>query len=304
MRSLRAGRAVDALRLGQDAIALLDRHGHLVPVDLLRQTAAAALTSGDGDAGGALLNRAAQLVRGADQQDVDPLDHARVIAEQARYLMTRGEPEQAEELLLQAHRLFRAAGSEREAAAVMGIIADIAYQRGDYDEALRIRREDELPVYERLGDTRATAICWGKIADITFQRGDYDEAAELQRRRLQVNEGLGDLDGIAAAKWGLAQIDLARKDYQSAFPRLVEAFQTLYRLQRAAGSAMVGRVLGEVLLARGAASPGPPGIRNELGCRHKDRRDRSGAANKPAVGPLLRRNRARIDVPTRTCHKQ
>jgi hypothetical protein len=52
VRSLRAGRAVDALRLGQDAIALLDRHGHLVPVDLLRQTADAALTSGDGDAGG------------------------------------------------------------------------------------------------------------------------------------------------------------------------------------------------------------------------------------------------------------
>jgi hypothetical protein len=35
----------------------------------------------------------------------------------------------------------------------MGSIADIAEGRGEYDEALRIRREVELPAFERLGDT-------------------------------------------------------------------------------------------------------------------------------------------------------
>jgi hypothetical protein len=30
---------------------------------------------------------------------------------------------------------------------------------------------------------------------------------------------LGDLDGIASADWGLAQIDLDRNDYQPALPR-------------------------------------------------------------------------------------
>ena len=49
--------------------------------------------------------------------------------------------------------------------------AEIAYQRGDYDEALRIRREVQLPVYERLGDTRDAALTWGNIADIAYQRG-------------------------------------------------------------------------------------------------------------------------------------
>ena len=44
-----------------------------------------------------------------------------------------------------------------------------------------------------------------------------------------MNKQLGDLDGIAAATWGLAQIDLAREDYQSALPRLVESFQILRR---------------------------------------------------------------------------
>ena len=136
-----------------------------------------------------------------------------------------------------------------------GKIADIAYQRGDYDEALRIHREVQLPVYERLGDTRETAVTWGKIADIAYQRGDYDEAAELQRKRLEVCKQLGDLDGIADTDWGLAQIDLAREDYQAAFPRLVESFQIFGRLQRPDGIAVVGMTLGQLLLAAGQADP-------------------------------------------------
>jgi hypothetical protein len=75
----------------------------------------------------------------------------------------------------------------------------------------------------------------------------------LQRTRLQVNERLGDLDGIAAANWDLAKIDLARQDYQSAYTRLTESFQILHHLQRADGIAVVGSVLGELLLAAGHA---------------------------------------------------
>ena len=203
--ALRSGPAVDAFRLGRDAIAMLDRHGHVIPLLLLRQTADAALTSGDGEAGEALLNRAVRLAEAEDVTGGDPLDQARVIFEQANRLVTRGDIDQAEQLLRQAHQMFTAGASEREAAAVMGNIADIAYRRGDYDEALRIRHEIELPVYERLGDTRSTAVAWGSIADIAYQRGDYDEAAELRREQLEITKQLGALDGIAAAEWGLAQ---------------------------------------------------------------------------------------------------
>jgi hypothetical protein len=42
-----------------------------------------------------------------------------------------------------------------------GEIADVHYDRGGYDEALRIRREVELPVYERLGDTPSAAVRLG-----------------------------------------------------------------------------------------------------------------------------------------------
>jgi tetratricopeptide (TPR) repeat protein len=124
-------------------------------------------------------------------------------------------------------------------------------RRGDYDETLRIRREVQLPVYERLGDTQSAAVTWGQIADIAYQRGDYDEAADLQRKRLEAHRQLGDLDGIAAASWDLAQIDLAREDYQAAFPRLVESFQIFSRLQRPDGIAVVGSALAQLLIAAG-----------------------------------------------------
>ena len=200
--ALRSGPAADAFRLGQETIGLLDRHGHAVPLLLLRQVAAAALTSGDGQAGAALLDRAMRQAETAGQERADSLDQARVIAERAVHLITSGEPDQAEKLLRHACQLFTSAGSEREAAIAMGSIADIAYQRGDYDESLRIRREIQLPVFERLGDTRSAAVTWGQIANIVYQRGDPDEALRIRREiQLPVYERLGDIRETAIA-WG------------------------------------------------------------------------------------------------------
>jgi tetratricopeptide (TPR) repeat protein len=100
-------------------------------------------------------------------------------------------------------------------------------------------------------NAHAAAIAWGQIADIAEHLGDYDEAAALQQRRLEVNERLGDLDGIAAASWSLARIDFARDDVEAATPRLVAAFEIFDRLQRPDGIAVVGDALGQVLLAEG-----------------------------------------------------
>src|SRR5258706_2134667 len=47
--------------------------------------------------------------------------------------------------------------------------------------ASRIRREEELPVYERLGDVRSRAVAMGRIADILVSRGHLDEAFRIRR---------------------------------------------------------------------------------------------------------------------------
>jgi hypothetical protein len=61
--------------------------------------------------------------------------------------------------------------------------------RGELDEALRIRREESLPVYDRLGCC-SKAVTMGKIADILQARGELDEALRIRHEEeLPVYEG-------------------------------------------------------------------------------------------------------------------
>ena len=76
----------------------------------------------------------------------------------------------------------------------MGKIADILRAHGELEEALRIRREEELPVYERLGEVGLRATSMGKIAEILHDRGDLDESVRIRREeQLPVYERLGDV---------------------------------------------------------------------------------------------------------------
>ena len=104
--------------------------------------------------------------------------------------------------------------------------------------------------------------------------------------RLEANQQLGDLDGIAAASWDLARIDLAREDYESAFPRLAESFRIFGDLQRPDGLAAVGLSLGQLLMAAGQRRRGPPGARRKPGSRGQDRLDRRDPADHRAAEPL------------------
>ncbi|MER7488306.1 CHAT domain-containing protein, partial [Streptomyces sp. NPDC126497] len=199
--ALRQGPASTAAELGHQAVALLDRHSHEVPVTLLRAVADAAVTSGDGDSADTLLQRAVRQSRTNDRQ-TDPAGHAVLLYEHANRLITRGELDQAEDQLHQARRLFTGVGNSRGAALTWGKLADIHQQRGETDEALRIHREVELPVYERIGDTREAAVAWGKIADILQQRGETDEALRIHHEvALPVYERIGDTRSTAVT-WG------------------------------------------------------------------------------------------------------
>jgi len=72
--------------------------------------------------------------------------------------------------------------------------AEILIQDGDLDEALRIRRQQELPIYKQLGDLCGEAVTLGKIADmLQYQKSDLDEALRIRRdEELPVYEQLGE----------------------------------------------------------------------------------------------------------------
>ena len=103
--------------------------------------------------------------------------------------------------------LFRSEklGDVRERAVTLGKIADVLYARGELDEALRIRREEQLPVFEKLGDVRERAVTLGKIADVLYTRGELDEALRIRREEeLPVYEKLGDVHALVFGRTNLA----------------------------------------------------------------------------------------------------
>jgi hypothetical protein len=142
----------------------------------------------------------------------------------------------------------------------MGKIADILQQRGETEEALRIRREEVLPVFERLGDLRERAMTMGKIADILQQRGETEEALRIHlEERLPVAEKIGDLEGLAHIRFSCARIRLERGGFhggeaQAILDELAESFAILQKVRSAHGIAIVGRLLGEVLARVGRAA--------------------------------------------------
>jgi tetratricopeptide (TPR) repeat protein len=122
-----------------------------------------------------------------------------------------GEPNRAFDAAREKGELDLAAGRERGAALAASLRADIWQARGQLDEALRIRKEDQLPVFEKLGDIRSRAVTLGKIADIFKARGQLDEALRIRTDdQLPVFEKLGDIRERAVTLGKIADIFEAR----------------------------------------------------------------------------------------------
>jgi tetratricopeptide (TPR) repeat protein len=143
----------------------------------------------------------------------------------------------------------------------MGQIADILQQRGDTEEALRIRREEELPVYERLGDVHSRAVTMGQIADILQQRGDTEEALRIfSEEVLPAAERIRDMDLIANTLYKCASARLNcggfenQEDAQRIIEELKNSFELNCQLNRVDGIAVVGSLHGQVLAAVGLVS--------------------------------------------------
>lgn len=70
----------------------------------------------------------------------------------------------------------------------------VLHARNELDEALRIRSEEELPVFERLGATRDLLVGRANAALTLLERnapGDREEAAELLRQAHAAAEKMG-----------------------------------------------------------------------------------------------------------------
>ncbi len=183
-----------------------------------------------------LLRLAGTRQRGGELADAERLlDEATGIAEaladpdaraacqlaRSDLLVARGDYVGARPLIEFAMATFRQSEDGWALADAWGRLADILFTRGELDEALRICREEELPVYERLGDVRSRAVTLGRVADILQARGELDEALRIRwEEELPVYERLGDVRSLLVGRANLA-VTLARRGRPADGPQIM-----------------------------------------------------------------------------------
>jgi len=180
--------------------------------------------------------------------------------EKSNILWTAGNVAQSAGLLdralvlaSQKAELDQSRGAEREAALARDLKADVLQDRGQLDEALRIRQKEELPVYERLGDMRSRAVTLGKIADVYQARGQWDEALRIrQEEQLPVYERLGDVRERAVTLGKIADVYQARGQWDEALRiRQKEELPVYERLGDVRSRAVTLGRIADVYQARG-----------------------------------------------------
>lgn len=164
-----------------------------------------------------------------------------------------GDPEYALHTARQFAVQAKQQQKDREYAVALGQISNILQARGELEEALRIRREEELPVYERLGDVRSCAITQGQIAGILQLRGELEEALRIRREEeLPVYERLGDVHAYAVTQSEIAGILKARDEVEEALLICREEVLPVFeRLGDVRWYAITQGKIADILLMRG-----------------------------------------------------
>src|SRR5216683_1152340 len=250
----RGGRSDAAANIGQAAIATVAAAGGEPTLTLLAATAAALGTIGEGAAASGVLSKGeARLEDPAATAGLDATELAPFLLALGERRVTLGELDRAQEVFVRLCGIAAAGHDEHTLAVARGRIADILVERGELDEALRIRREEQLPVYTRLGDVRSIAVTQGQIADILVQRGELDEALRIRREEeLPVYTRLGDVRSIAVTQGEIADILMQRGELDEALRiRREEELPVYTRLGDVRSIAVTQGKIADILVQRG-----------------------------------------------------
>src|SRR5712692_9155079 len=247
-------RPAAAADIGRAAIAAIAAAGGEPTLTLLAATAAALGTIGEGAAASGVLSKGeARLEDPAATAGLDATELAPFLLALGERRVTLGELDRAQEVFVRLCGIAAAGHDEHTLAVARGRIADILVERGELDEALRIRREEQLPVYTRLGDVRSIAVTQGQIADILVQRGELDEALRIRREEeLPVYTRLGDVRSIAVTQGQIADILMQRGELDEALRiRREEQLPVYTRLGDVRSIAVTQGKIADILYRRG-----------------------------------------------------
>jgi len=185
--------------------------------------------------------------------ETNPEVRSFVLLTLAQIYILQDEFRSAEEVALAKVTLDRDRGAERDVALAIGILADVSRSRGDPGEALRIRSEEELPVFKRIGDTRSCVGALSNIADLLQSLGESDEAIRILRdEALPSCEEIGDVRMRAIIMDRIANILKSRGKLDEAIRiRREEVLPVCEKVNDVRAVLVVRTNYADTLLARG-----------------------------------------------------
>jgi len=180
----------------------------------------------------------------------DDVRRERILFQQARMNILRGNLEAALNELNECARLAKSENNDGEYSVILSETANIHLTRGDLDRALALYQES-LQLLEQLGDKQGKAASLHQMAQVFLTRGDLDRALALYQESLQLKEQLGDKQGKAASLHQMAQVFLTRGDLDRALALYQESLQLDEQLGDKKGKAASLHQMAQVFLTRG-----------------------------------------------------
>ncbi|MEO1086334.1 MAG: tetratricopeptide repeat protein, partial [Acidobacteriota bacterium] len=157
-----------------------------------------------------------------------------------------------------------------EAARCVGQLGNLAYFRGDYEEASRLHMQS-LVIFRAHDDRPGLAIGYHQLGMIELSRGRKDLALSWFRKSLKTEESLNNRTGIATSFFYLGWIEQLNARLDDAWAWYQKSLAIQEELGDRAGAADVYRAIGTLEQVRGsydqAASWLEPALKtfNELG---------------------------------------
>ncbi|MCI5192305.1 MAG: tetratricopeptide repeat protein [Candidatus Electrothrix sp. AU1_5] len=190
------------------------------------------------------------LARSAQQPSLNSTDLKRELGNLYKSI---SEYNKAKQMLTEAIAEYMEMDEVAACASTRNNLADLMVVQGEYEQALKIIREQVLPVYESLGDIQAKAVTMCRIADILQARGELDEALKIrQEEELPVYEKIDDVRAKAATMGRIADILQARGELDEAFKiyqeKVLPVYENLGDIQ--AKAVTMGKI-ADIFWARG-----------------------------------------------------
>jgi non-specific serine/threonine protein kinase len=184
---------------------------------------------------------------------VAPEDRAAALARAGRLAFQQGDYDEALRLYEEGLAIRRALGDRRRIARGLVLCANIRAYRGEHDAA-RVLFEEALALYADLDDRAGMGRLETAIGLGAYLEGRFEEARRRFAASLEVFRPLGDLNRIQVALGNLSLVDLAEGDASAAGAHLRECLSINRQLRNLYGISHFLPALAETFRLEGDAA--------------------------------------------------